>query len=532
MAEAGCEFVAKKPLVSVIILNFNGSALTIQAAHSVLNHSQGIDIEIIVVDNGSDLGEVAMLGPGIPEAKLVLLDRNVFFGEGNNQGADCARGEFVLFLNNDTVVRKGWLRPLLDAFDDPTTGLAGSVFVDEYGYVLEAGSNISASGKSIQALRGTRFLDLPVSGNLAATYVSAACILMRKEIFDRINGFDYVYSPAYFEDVDLCLTIQSLGLKTIVSARSSVIHFENITSNKVLSRFERLILKRSNRQVFISRENTLYHSISPHTFSRNLPKTSLENEDKVTCLKISRLIHDEEIGFATLLLAKSLINSHHKVVISVPGRWSSFKLRRMGQTLGIGYVPVPVVAPHQENNDWNFVHIETILGVKAHTSLNQKSNIASRAKAKLPVDILAIEAASDHRLSIGRVVREFSNVGDLENILLSLSARPALGSLVGNLMRVWSLHRSARILGVLAVKVAIRPQPSAASRLNFLASTWLASRLGFENVVHHTNDAHFLGEKTVLLDGTRSVNWKIENEATNPWARIAADLGAHTFPIR
>lgn len=524
--------IATMPLISIVVLSLNRSALTIQALDSVLKHSRGFDIELIVVDNGSNAAEVAILVDLNPGARILLLDRNTFFGEGNNHGADVARGEFLLFLNNDTVVREGWLQPLIDAFDDPSTGLAGPVFVDKEGLILEAGAKISASGKSIQALRGRRFSDLPESGELEVEYVSAACVLIRRNVFDSILGFDYIYSPAYYEDVDLCLSVASLGLKNVVSTRSSVIHLENATSNKVLSRFDRLVLKRSNRIVLSAIRNAPRYSLSPPPSVKTFRAGSPKNGGSVTCLQISRDIHDEEIGFAAVLLANSLLKSRRHVAISVPGGWSSFKLRRMCQILGIHSLPVPVVSPRQVETHWNLVDIEQLLGVPTRASLRPKLRIDGPGEDSLPVATLSSEGRGRFRKGINRVLRELSEVGRARNILLSLSAHPTLRSLAGNLFRILSLRRVTRNLGAHRVKIAIRPQASTASRLNFLASSWLATRMGIETVINPAIATDLLNDEAVFLDGTQSAHWRVDDEATNPWSRRATEVSAQIFPIR
>ena len=101
------------PAVSLIILNFNKSHLTAECLRSVWRHTEGYPYEIVVVDNGSDTEDFAALTAISGPFRLVRLQTNRFFGEGNNIGAESARADLVCFMNNDIIVTPHWLEPLM-----------------------------------------------------------------------------------------------------------------------------------------------------------------------------------------------------------------------------------------------------------------------------------------------------------------------------------------------------------------------------------------------------------------------------------
>ena len=129
------------PAVSIIILNLNKSGLTRQCLREVWRYTEGHTYEIIVVDNGSKPEEFSKLAdtPGL--FKLIRLPVNRYFGEGNNIGVEASRGRYLVFLNNDAFVSKGWLEPLISTFgNEPNVGGVGPRMVYPDGRLQEAGA--------------------------------------------------------------------------------------------------------------------------------------------------------------------------------------------------------------------------------------------------------------------------------------------------------------------------------------------------------------------------------------------------------
>lgn len=222
----------KTPKFSIIILQFFKSELTVNCVRSVLRHTSLEAIEIMVVDNGSSPEHITNLQIEFgSQITLLEVGVNRYFGEGNNIGVDFARGEFVVFMNNDIVVTHNWLDKLSAHLTDDAD-VVGPAFLYPDGRVQECGAYIGARGQSIQQFKGGAVKDMPQKP-FECDYISAATILLKKNTFLKVGGFDLCYEPAYYEDVDLCLKIASYGGKIICVPEVKIFHNENATSSDV-----------------------------------------------------------------------------------------------------------------------------------------------------------------------------------------------------------------------------------------------------------------------------------------------------------
>ena len=190
--------------------------------------------ELVFVDNGSTDGTAEFLaGSGGLDGNVTVITNatNLGFVEASNQGARVAKGRFLIFLNNDTEPQPGWMEALLEmAIADPGIGAIGSKLVYPDGRLQEAG------GMIFQDASGWNFgrFDDPSKAEFnkacEVDYCSGAALLVRREAFERLGGFDRRYTPAYYEDTDLCFGIRSLGLRVMYCPGSTVAHFEGTTA--------------------------------------------------------------------------------------------------------------------------------------------------------------------------------------------------------------------------------------------------------------------------------------------------------------
>jgi GT2 family glycosyltransferase/glycosyltransferase involved in cell wall biosynthesis len=220
------------PLVSVIILDFNKPQMSIWSARAVLASSISVPYEVIIVDNGSDSETYEGLGGQETPVRKVRLPLNRYFGEGNNLAAETARGKYLVFLNNDAFPAIGCIDALLEAFRvNEDCGAAAPVFRYPDGRLQEAGAFATKDGVALQ--RGKVDRDFDPSGMPAydvVDYVSAACMMIRADVFADLGGFNYRYEPAYYEDTDLCLRLNLLRKHAIVVRDAGCMHIENVTT--------------------------------------------------------------------------------------------------------------------------------------------------------------------------------------------------------------------------------------------------------------------------------------------------------------
>jgi O-antigen biosynthesis protein len=221
--------------ISIIIPVFNQLRFT-QACLASLQENQGTErFEVIVVDDCSTDGtaEAVTLMPGVV---YMRNETNSGFIASCNRGAEKGRGKYLVFLNNDTLVRDGWLSALVGTFaEEPQTGVVGSKLIYPDGRLQEAGGIIwrDASGWNYG-----KFDDAgkPEYNYLREVdYCSAAALMIPKALFHGVGGFDSRYAPAYYEDTDLAFKVRRAGYKVLYQPLSEVIHYEGATGGTDLA---------------------------------------------------------------------------------------------------------------------------------------------------------------------------------------------------------------------------------------------------------------------------------------------------------
>jgi GT2 family glycosyltransferase len=218
-----------RPLVSVLMVTYGARTWVERALRALVDHTPPV-YELIVVDNGSTDGTRAYLRGSIEGARVIESPVNLGFGMGNNLAAMHARGEFLCLLNSDAIVPVNWFEPLLARFDDPRVGTVVPLYVFPDGALQEAGSVVEADGRVIAlGVRGDG--DDPAwRFARTITYGSAACMLMRRSVFQALGGFDPVYGTAYYEDVDLAFRLAAIGLRVVVEPSVRVVHAQGASS--------------------------------------------------------------------------------------------------------------------------------------------------------------------------------------------------------------------------------------------------------------------------------------------------------------
>lgn len=327
------------PVYSVVILNYNKPLLTVQSVVDVLDDpSLRERAEIVVVDNGSTPANFALLRAELPAGVRVLrLDVNRFFGEGNNLGAEIARGEFLVFLNNDAFVDPGALDALRDVFArHPDCGAAGPRFFYPDGRVQESGAMISACGIALQ--RG-KYLS-PATPLYRTTepvdYVSAACVMVRRETFDEIGAFDLIWDPAYYEDTDLGLKLLLTGKRVYYCPAATVVHVENTTSGDAGLALRMNGIVEVNREKFISRwSQWLAGGRDPSARPLALPSRARRPRTRPEAVLFTPYPLYPGGGERYLLTLAEALADRYDVVLATPERYSLWRIRTLARDLGL-----------------------------------------------------------------------------------------------------------------------------------------------------------------------------------------------------
>ncbi|MEV6875568.1 glycosyltransferase [Amycolatopsis sp. NPDC051128] len=224
-----------QPIVSVVIPVYGNWPFTRGCLDSIQRHLPSTPFEVIVVDDASR-DDSADRVAGCAGVRLVRAPKNLGFVGACNLGAEHARGEHVMFLNNDTEVRPGWLDELVAVVESrPEVGLVGSKLVYPDGRLQECGGIIWADGTGWNYGR----LQSPDAPWFQAVrdvdYCSGAALLVRRDLFERIGGFDKRFAPAYYEDTDLAFAVRAAGYRTVIQPASVVVHHEGITNGTDVS---------------------------------------------------------------------------------------------------------------------------------------------------------------------------------------------------------------------------------------------------------------------------------------------------------
>jgi GT2 family glycosyltransferase/glycosyltransferase involved in cell wall biosynthesis len=219
-------------LVSIIVPVFNHWSDTLACLESIVHFTDGQAYEVIVSDDSSTDRTPEMI-KRIEGVVCSRNDRNLGFIGSCNRAARLARGKFLVFLNNDTIVTPGWLEALLQTFRDiPEAGLAGAKLIYPDGRLQEAGGVIfrDASGWNYGKFDDA---DHP-RYNFAreVDYCSGACVMVPRALFERLGGFDSSYTPAYYEDADLAFKIREAGHKVVYQPLARIIHREGLTAGR------------------------------------------------------------------------------------------------------------------------------------------------------------------------------------------------------------------------------------------------------------------------------------------------------------
>ena len=216
----------RSPLVSFIVLNFNGKNVITGCIESLIHQDFPTKrYEIIVVDNASSDGSAALIESQFHSVKVVRSSYNQGYAGGANLGASYSKGDVLAFVNNDTRLSSNWLATMAPLLNE-AEGLAvigSKIFLDSSMTTLNhVGGLISYVGGGFDIGFGQpdRTVASPVS---IVGYVSGAALMIPRELFRRLGGFDASYF-LYCEDVDLCWRAWLLGYKVVVQPAATLIH--------------------------------------------------------------------------------------------------------------------------------------------------------------------------------------------------------------------------------------------------------------------------------------------------------------------
>lgn len=241
--------------LSVIIVNYNVKYFLEVCLHSVFRAAGGFDTEVIVVDNNSQDDSCAMIREKFPQVLLIENKDNKGFSKANNQGVEKATGEYILFLNPDTVMPEDFFRKTVQYMDThPDAGSLGPRLLDGKGqFAPDSKKSFPTLSVAIFKTTGINkiFSKSPYFNKYYAVHIgehetapvevlSGCCMLVRRKLLGEIGGaFDEDYFM-YCEDVDLSYRIQKAGFKNIYFPEATLIHYKGESTRKATLSYVRI----------------------------------------------------------------------------------------------------------------------------------------------------------------------------------------------------------------------------------------------------------------------------------------------------
>lgn len=253
-------------LLSIIVVNWNTRDLLAQCLESIYANPPRGEFEIIVVDNGSEDGSVAMVRNQFPMVFLIENKHNSGFATANNQAIRCAHGQNVLLLNPDTVVMPDALDALIQFIENtPIAGAAGSMLLNPDGTLQHSCHPAPTLGRELwrlfhlDALHPLALYPMnrwPIDLPRAVDTVQGASIIVRREMVDEVGVFDDSFFM-YSEEVDWCLRIRRAGWQIYWVPGSRVVHYGGQSTRQVATAMF-LQLYRAKVQYFRKHYGKLY----------------------------------------------------------------------------------------------------------------------------------------------------------------------------------------------------------------------------------------------------------------------------------
>jgi N-acetylglucosaminyl-diphospho-decaprenol L-rhamnosyltransferase len=245
--------------LSIVIVNWNSAEFTIGCIESIQAHTSRIAYEIIVVDNASEGEFWRNIAVQFPSIKLIRSDNNLGFARANNLGATHAAGKKLLFLNPDTLMFDNSIFMMASILDvNPDIGLLGARLLNHdlslQKTCVQAFPTIVNQIVTIDWLKH-RFPKLSIwgmrplfstspSGVCDAEVVCGACLMLKREVFEKVGGFSTDYFM-YAEEMDLCYKIRKAGWKVSHATHALVVHFGGQSTKKRADGFSHVVMRES-----------------------------------------------------------------------------------------------------------------------------------------------------------------------------------------------------------------------------------------------------------------------------------------------
>jgi GT2 family glycosyltransferase len=232
--------ILDRPKISIIIPTKDRIDLLKRCIESIQNRSSYDNYEIIIVDNMSQEEETAAYLDGLGKSyRIIKFNEKFNYSKLNNYAAEFARGEHLLFLNNDIeVLNSDWLEAMLEQSQRDEIGCVGAKLLYPDRKIQHVGVVVGWGGRAEHIYKWLHSNDIGYMGHFVSirnySAVTAACMMLRKSIFNEVGGFDERFEIG-FGDVDLCLRVRELGYENLFTPYAELLHYESATRGRSFS---------------------------------------------------------------------------------------------------------------------------------------------------------------------------------------------------------------------------------------------------------------------------------------------------------
>ena len=221
--------VFKTPILTIVLVFYNQAHLSLLCLRSLLDTAD-VAYQLIIVDNNST-DETVSLIKKIKNAKIISNKENLGFVRAINQAASRVETDYLLLLNNDALIEHKTLSAAIATIsEDATVGAVGAKIKLLDGSLQEAGSIIWSDGACLGYGRGQNPEQSSFMFRRDVDYCSGAFLLFRHSDYEKLNGFDEAYAPAYYEESDFCIRLQKRGLRIVYNPEVQITHYEFASS--------------------------------------------------------------------------------------------------------------------------------------------------------------------------------------------------------------------------------------------------------------------------------------------------------------
>jgi O-antigen biosynthesis protein len=313
---------AAAPRVSVVVLGTAALERSQACLSAVAAVAPDVPFETIVMLDGASAAQGADLADSLDGVRVEVSPVGLGLGASLNRAREHCRGEFLVMLHDDAIVRGGWLEALVAAAErDPGAGAVGSVSIGRDGRVRGAGSTLERDGSTHPRWVGDPPLLTELNTADAVDHSGAYSLLVRAATWDRVGGADERFVSVSYVDVDLCFAIRARGQRVLCEPRSVVVHEGGTSTTGEFARFA----AHRNRASFLAKWGALVASHNPGLGAvqalraEDLPRQERER-DPVACerLQLQRavaLLSDqaEELGARARALESERVALRYEV---------------------------------------------------------------------------------------------------------------------------------------------------------------------------------------------------------------------------